>query len=228
MSINLNISGDKLMKKTIIAVLCSALPFAANANNDDFYFSAGYTSVNVDLGLSNTTVNGLTLTVDEDDTAGTFMVGYNVNDNFAIEGGVITSSEAGAAISGNISGSVYGSTAVVNGRIDIKAKANESYLLGGKFKLPMSKELDLNARAGLMWWDIDYSASYSVNGTYAGRNITASETFAIANSDGSDMYLGLGASYKVSEDVSINADYMRTEMDDADIDAYTLSATMRF
>jgi OOP family OmpA-OmpF porin len=220
------------MKKTAVALLCSALPFAANAN-DSFYFDAGYTSMEVDLGVDTTNLgNGITLNVDDSDSAGTFLVGYKVNDNFAVEGGFITGADASVSITNAnaTNGNLYGSTLVLNANstISVNAEGKETYFVGGKFNFPMSKEFSLDARAGMMWWDIDYSVSANAAGTYGGAAFAINENFFVANADGSDAYYGLGATYNVNDSFAIKADYTMTEMDDSDVDAYTISASMKF
>jgi hypothetical protein len=80
----------------------------------------------------------------------------------------------------------------------------------------------------MLWWDVDYTAAGTLNVTYGGTTTAISGSGKFASNDGSDVYLGVGMNYEVAEDVSISADYMRTEVDGADIDAYTLSAVMRF
>ena len=213
----------KLFQKSLIVSSLALASLAANAADSNMYGSVGMTALKADLGFS---VSGVT--IDDDDTAPMVMLGYKINDTVSLEAGVVGSSEVSASASGSASGTLNGKSISVSAAGTVKAEADNSYMLGAAFNMPVAEKLTATARAGMLWWDVDYVASGTLNVTYDGTTTAIAGSKKFASNDGSDVYLGVGMNYEVADDVSISADYMRTEVDGADIDAYTLSAVMRF
>jgi opacity protein-like surface antigen len=213
------------MKKTILAaaVLVASSSAFAEGMTDKMYVEGGWTRTSADLGIS---LSGVT--VDEDDDTFRLGVGYNVNENFAVEAGVIGPAEASVSASGSITGTLNGKPLVLSAAGSLIADAKESYTLGGKLNLPVNDKFTAYAKGGMLWWDVDYKASGTLTVTYNGQATSISGSGTYASADGSDPYYGIGGSYSVTDKVSINADWLRTEIDGADIDAYSLTASMKF
>ena len=207
------------MKKTALAVLCAALPFASVAKENNFYVNAGAMNIEVDTGVTGTSY----LSVDEEDTAPTLTLGYRLNENFAIEGGVIGSSEASVSLAAGAY-TASGQSLTVNSTSSVIAKADNMYTLGGRYDANVSENFSVFGKAGLLWWDVDGVISGDV--TYAGTRYTGSAT--IYNDDGNDLYYGIGFNYKLNSDLNLSGDFVQSEVDGSDIDAIGLQIGMSF
>jgi hypothetical protein len=217
------------MKKTLLAFTAlSTLSLSVSASDNNFYIDAGLANLEVDLGISEWSSTNATLTVDEKDNAPLIMAGYRLDDNVSLEGGVLGSADASVSVTANFNGTVYGTAVVANGTVTAKAEANPSYMLGAAYKMPLSDDFSIDARAGMLWWDVDYKGSANVSATIGGASYAAGASATLASRDGSDPYFGLGATYDVSDDVAVKANLFRTEIDGADIDAAALSVSMTF
>ena len=167
-------------------------------------------------------------TNDEDDVT-YFTVGYNISPSMALEGGVMTDSEITSSMHSGASGTLHGKTYSVSanagdpGTINLKAEIDTSYLFGVKFSPYTKGALGVYARAGMLFWDVAYTASnaqFTYNGTAkSGRFLEL---------DGSDAYVGLGVSYAISKNSSFAFDYLSSEIHDSDISGYSLSWIQSF
>jgi len=207
------------MKKMMLAaaVLAASGSAFAEGMTDKLYVEAGWTWAEANI------FTGDWASTDEKDDALRLFVGYNVNDNFAVEGGVIGELEASGTLSaGAYTVSGLSGILTVNSTSKITITANESYLLGGKFSAPLNDSFSVYGRGGLLWWDVDYNASGSV--TYQGTTYTG----AFDSDDGSDLYYGVGASYAINDNASINADYLALDIEGDDIDSFTVALGYKF
>jgi hypothetical protein len=57
---------------------------------------------------------------------------------------------------------------------------------------------------------------------------SASQRTFLQSDDGNDPYYGIGVTYALSKSLALKADYMRTEIDDSDVDALSLRLSYRF
>ena len=216
------------MKNRLATIVASSLVFvstsviAQQTTQEKLYVEAGVTYIKVDLGVGETSGNNLSITVDDTDTAPIAMIGYKVTDNFALEAGVIGKVDVGVGITANYNGSLYGRTVVANGRLDVTGEGKESYMLGGAFTIPVNDQFAFVARAGVMWWDVDYYLSANVAGTVNGTAFAVNEKVFLQSSDGNDPYFGLGATFKFNKNWALKADYLRTKIDDSDVDSMSL------
>jgi len=217
------------VKHTLLAVAAIySFSLSANAAENNFYIDAGLANLEVDLGVSEWSTTNATLTTDENDNAPMIVAGYRLDDNVSLEGGVLGSADASVSVTANFNGTIYGTAVVANGTVTAKAEANPSYMLGAAYKMPLSDQFSIDARAGMLWWDVDYKASANVSATIGGTSYAASASGTLASRDGSDPYFGLGATYDFTDDVAVKANLFRTEIDGADIDAAALSLSMKF
>jgi len=163
------------------------------------------------------------LTIDSEDTAASFVVGYQINQNLSFEAGVIGEVEMSITLASNLNTTLNGKTLVVNSGSGVKAKA-DSYSLGLKYAIPVTNSLDVYGKAGVMFWDLKVNAVGSA--TYDGTTYSgSSEIYA---HDGNDAYYGVGSSYAINSTTALNIDYITMEVDDEDFDGITASVSFDF
>ena len=174
-------------------------------------------------------------TVDDEDDVTYFTVGYNVSPSLALEGGIMTDSEITSSMSAGHSGTLHGkSYSVTQGctncssgagskTLNLKAEIKDSYLFGIKFSPSTSGNLGIYAKAGMLFWDVAYTAS-NANITYNGTG----KSGRFLEVDGSDAYIGLGVSYAISKNSSFAIDYLSSEIHDSGISGYSLSWIQSF
>ncbi len=209
----------------LILSLVSTLPLAVSADDlSKTYFSAGMMSI-TDKGLDE--LKGTGVTIDDNDTIANFSLGYKVSPSLALEGSIISGGEVSASLSGDESGTFQGKTYSASGTVTVKAKTDTSYLLGLKYS-GGSGPLKINIKTGWLYWDVDYIASASGTITYGGTTYSGSITETLLAVDGSDLYFGIGMSYELSNNSSIDLDYISTEINNSDISGYSLSWVRNF
>ena len=208
----------------LILSLISSTPFSVSAAEPG--------DASVTLGMIRITdealdvLAGTGVTIDDSDTVSIITGGFYVSPNLSLEAGIITGAEVSASVSDGDSGTLYGKTYSVSGTISITAKTDPSYLLGVKFS--SSGPLSVYGKGGMLFWNVNYTASASGTFTYAGSNYTLSSSTTFHSADGSDLYIGLGMSYAIGKDNSINFDYMLSEVNDTDISGYGFSWVRNF
>jgi len=188
------------------------------------YVTAGAWNVKADLNSDITLVAGVT--VDDEDTVASFTVGYQVDENLAVEGGVISSGEVSVSYTGSGSGTYLGKAYSYSADGSVKAETDTSYTLGLKYSSPINDKFDVYGKLGMLFWDLEYSVTGNNTFTYDGTAYSIGGVFA--KDDGSDVYYGIGTSYAVTEDAAINAEFMKSEVDGADIDGLSLSVGYNF
>ncbi|EAV46766.1 OmpA/MotB [Methylophilales bacterium HTCC2181] len=149
-----------------------------------------------------TSVTGLTgtasLNEDEDDTGYKLFAGYRASNNFGVELHYADLGEA--SLSGNIgdtfisNGVTYGFTA--NG-VKI-VQETKSYGAAATYALPLNDSFSLLGKIGFHRWDIEDSQGF--------------------DEDGTEPFYGIGASYQVNENVAIQAEFERFQIDSIDVD----------
>ena len=118
-----------------------------------------------------------------------------------------------------------------SGALTITTKTDNSYLFGIKYEPPTTGTLGVYGKAGLLFWDVDYIVSGSGTLTYNGSTYN-SKTFLQV--DGSDPFIGLGMSYKISKNTSLAFDYISTASTNQiegvaiDLNGYSLSWVRNF
>ena len=209
----------------LILSIVSTLPLAVAADDSSkAYFSAGMVYM-TDKGLDVLKETGAP--VDDSDTVATFSFGYKVSPNLALEGSIISGGEVSASMSGGESGTLYGQTYTVSGTVSVKAKSDSSYMLGLKYS-GGNGPLSINIKAGQLFWDIDYTADINGTITYDGTAYSVSTSLDIESADGSDPYFGFGMSYALSNNSSLDFDYISSEIHDDSMRAYSLSWVRNF
>jgi len=214
------------MKKLVISFLLIALAGYTSANNENekMYVSAGISNVTVDLGI--TTSTGVT--VDDEDTAPMVLIGYKLDDNLALEAGMIGAADVSVTVGGSFSGTYLGKSISASVAVSAIAEAQESYMFGVAHHTEINDNLNITARAGMLMWDVDYYVSASGNVTYDGSVYSGSARAKIAEDDGSDAYFGVGADYKITDDITAEASYLTTEIAGDDTSALTFGIKHKF
>ena len=210
----------------LILSIVSTLPFTVSA------VEPGDTSLT--LGMSKITdkaldvLAGTGVTIDDSDTVTIITGGFYVTPNIALEAGIITSAEVSASVSDGDSGTLYGNSYSVSGTVTITAKTDPSYMLGVKYSSPKSGPLSIYGKTGMLFWNINGIVSVSGTITYAGTAYSGSSSATFYSANGRDPYIGLGMSYAIGKDNSIDFDYISTEVDGADISGYGISWVRNF
>jgi len=212
-------------KLAVIGVCIFAfLSFPALAEDDvgspHFYGTAsiGYSKLDYDFA-------GFT-DVDDSDTAYSIGIGYSFNDYIAIEAGWLDIGEASASTSASASGTLYGKPYTVTGSAIVEAEADGFYI--GPIVTPIvTEKFKAYAKIGVYFWDVDAEASASGSLTYDGRTYTANAK-ADASESGEDLYFGFGASYDLTEKLTVRADWTRYDVSDADIDVFAVGIVFKF
>ena len=205
----------------LILSIVSALPLAvAAAEPGDASLTLGMVKV-TDEGLD--VLAGTGVTIDDSDTISIITGGFYVSPNLALEAGIITGAEVSASLSTGDSGTLYGNSYSISGTVTIKAQTDPSYLFGVKYSPPKSGPLSIYGKTGMLFWNINGIVSVSGTITYAGTAYSGSSSATFYSANGRDPYIGLGMSYAIGKDNSINFDYISSEVDTADISGYGFS-----
>ena len=208
----------------LILSLISSTPFSVSAAEPG--------DASVTLGMLRITdeavdvLAGSGVTIDDSDTVNIVTGAFYVSPSLALETGIISGAEVSASLSANDSGTYKGNTYSLSGTATVKAESDPSYLFGVKYSSP--GPLSVYGKTGMLFWNVNYTATVSGTFTYAGSNYSLSSSTTFHSSDGSDPYIGLGMSYAIGKDNSINFDYISSEVDTADISGYVISWVSSF
>ena len=164
---------------------------------------------------------GTNVTIDDSDTVNIVTGAFYVSPSLALETGLISSAEVSASLSANASGTFKGNSYSLSGTATVKAESDPSYLLGVKYS--SSGPISFYGKAGMLFWNVNYTASVSGTFTYAGSNYSLSSSTIFHSAKGIDPYIGLGMSYEIGKDNSINFDYISSEVDSADTSGYGIT-----
>ena len=210
----------------LILSLISSTPFSVSAAEPG--------DASVTLGMLRITdeavdvLAGSGVTIDDSDTVNIITGAFYVSPSLALETGIISSAEVSASLSANDSGTYKGNTYSLSGTATVKAESDPSYLVGVKYSPAKSGPLSVYGKTGMLFWNVNYTATVSGTFTYAGSNYSLSSSTTFHSADGSDPYIGLGMSYAIGKDNSIGFDYISTEVDGADISGYGISWVRNF
>ena len=168
------------------------------------YAEGGYVGIAGGKLNAESSVTGLTgtasLNEDEDDTGYKLFAGYRASNNFGVELHYADLGEA--SLSGNngdtfiSAGDTY--TFTVDGAKIVQE--TKSYGVAATYALPLNDSFSLLGKIGFHRWDIENSEGSSFD------------------EDGTEPFYGIGASYQVNENVAIQAEFERFQIDSIDID----------
>ncbi len=190
------------------------------------YVTAGAMKISTDELDELKSISGIS--VDDKDSAVSFVVGYQFDKNIAFEAGVISeydvsasaTTASGSAATGTLDGKSYSIPAATT--FTLSAKFDTGYTLGTKFSSSINESFDMYGKVGMYFWESDLVLSSDNAIRYDGSDYT---NVTLATEDGSDVYYGIGGSYKVDPTTSINADYMKIKAAGADADSIGLSVS---
>ncbi len=209
----------------LMASLISTIPLTVSADDSSkTYLSAGMMYV-TDEGLD--ALKGTGVTIEDNDTIANVSLGYKFSPSFSFEGGFFSSGEATASLPTGDSGTLYGKAYSVSGTVTVKAKTGSPYFIGLKFS-GGSDPFDINIKAGQLFWDVDYIATGSGTITYGGTAYSGSSSAKFKTVDGNDLYFGIGASYALSNNSSIDLGLTSYEINNGGITGYSLSWVRNF
>ncbi len=218
------------MKNKIISIIFFTsfliLPFTSSAEESQSktYFNAGMMSLSMDT-LDD--LKGIA-TVDDEASVLSLGVGYNVSPNLALEAGILTEDEISASIASGVSGTINGKAYTVNATATVKAKSNNTYLLGVKYSSANDGPINFNVKVGQMFWDIDYIASLSGTLIYNGTSYSVSQDLEFDSADGNDPYFGFGMTYDLNNSSSIDLGYFASEIHGDDISGFSVAFVSNF
>ena len=127
-----------------------------------------------------------------------FFGGYKLGENF--------STEAGFVLFDEVVESVFFNTASIDAVAD-----GRGFTVSGAVEFPIGA-FTLTGKAGVLFWEAD--AGIDAIGT--------------SSLDGSDLLVGLGARYRLSDRLSLTLDYEHYEFGDIDVDAAFLGLRATF
>ena len=218
------------MKNKIVSIIYLSVflifPFTSSAEESQSktYFNAGMMSLSMDT-LDD--LKGIA-TVDDEASVLSLGVGYNVSPNLALEAGILTEDEISASIASGVSGTINGKAYTVNATATVKAKSNNTYLLGVKYSSANDGPINFNVKVGQMFWDIDYIASLSGTLTYNGTSYSVSQDLEFDSADGNDPYFGFGMTYDLNNSSSIDLGYFASEIHGDDISGFSVAFVSKF
>ena len=137
--------------------------------------------------------------VDADSTAYRITAGWRFSDYLAVEGGY------------HNFGDFEQTFDIAGTPTDVSLKA-DGFTLGGVGSIPLGERFDLFGRVGAFFWDGDAD----LNGVTQ------------ATPEDTNLYLGLGARFKLNERFSITGDGSRYDLDGTTGTVFSLGAELRF
>lgn len=192
-----------MKKQLLLACVIGTLTLPAMAENFYILGDVGQGKMEVD-GDNDSTYSKTT-------TAYSFGAGYEFNQFFALE---LAYRDMGSV---SDRGSYMEDGIQYNYRDKASASALQASIVG---KLPISEEFSVFGRLGVGKIDIDYDSSESGGGSSWSGSDSASKSKAL---------FGVGASYKISQQVELRAEYNQfAKWDDTKLSGLTVGATYHF
>lgn len=137
--------------------------------------------------------------IDADSTAFRLTIGWQFNDHFSLEAGY------------HNFGRFEQSVDVAGTPVDVSLKA-DGFTLGANASLPLGERFSLFGRAGAFFWDGDAD----INGVSQARP------------EDTNLFLGIGLSYRLTEKLELTGDWSRYELEDTESDVATMGLRYRF
>lgn len=187
------------------ALAAAGLFFSAPAAAQ-FYLGFSFGQAEVDQSLIVPDLLDPGGTVDGKDGAFKLFGGYQFNRNFALEAAAVDLGDMSYSgfFSGTPSGPVSGGR-VQNGGLNLSAVG----------VLPLGERFALFGKAGIFLWS---SEATDITGGVP----------TISEADGSDLSLGLGASFALTPRASLRAEWERFEMSSSDVDLVSVGLAFSF
>ncbi|MEN8169451.1 MAG: outer membrane beta-barrel protein [Pseudomonadota bacterium] len=180
------------MKKSLIAFAALGLSTACYAAEPGGYIGISLGQSTMDSGVSGVTGTG---SLEEDGNPYKVYGGYNFGNNWSVEGsyinlGVVTTLSLNSGDTFNYEGITY--ITLVDG---VRFELDGSVItLGAKYTAQLNNKFSVYGKASL--------ASYSVDNT-----LTAPTGSSTDNNSGTDITVGIGASFAINEELAAHLDY---------------------
>lgn len=139
------------------------------------------------------------LDVETDGTAIRLLIGWHLHEQFSLE--------FGYQDLGDLKDDI-----VIDGESVRVRLSADGFTLGAAGSLPVTDSVALTGRVGAFFWDGDADIN----------------NFTVASPDDRNLYLSVGARYRVSERFALTADVTRYELDDAEADVLAIGLAYRF
>ncbi len=194
-----------MKKQFLLACVLSALTLPAVADNFYVFGDLGQGKMEVDLGDD--------YSLSKTSTTYSIGAGYDVNEFFAVE---VAYRDLGNV---KFSGEDFDDVGDYTYTDKHSATALQASVVG---KLPISDEFSLFGRVGVANLDVDskYTASFANGDAPYSDTSSESKTRAV---------FGLGASYNITEQVALRAEYNQfAKWDDVKLSGFTVGAVYKF
>ena len=207
-----------MLHKLLISIVLVSVTWCAAAEESGFYFggSVGYSNFDTDKSDISAALplSGLTGTVvvDENDLGWKSFFGYNFNKYLGLEGAYVDL--------GEIDGDFRITTPPPDTGKSVQGVDGFTVLGVGRY--PIREQLDVFAKVGAFFWNVDNRINLSGGGTTA--TIRHDE-------DGTDLVFGSGVRYEFMEHLSVRAEWERYSDvgdDDSDVDLFTIGLQFNF
>ena len=155
--------------------------------------------ISATVGSADLTENFDGFEIDSSSTAYGATVGWRFNDYFSVEGGYRNFGR-------------FDQTFTVDGEsVSVSLKA-DGFVLGAIGHWPLGERFGLFGRAGSFFWDGDSRIN----------------SLTVASPGDTNLYLGAGISYDLTDRFSVLADLARYNLDDTESDVYSLGILLSF
>jgi hypothetical protein len=179
-------------------------------------------------------LKGTSRTVNDEDDASHFTLGFKVSPSWTFEAGSLSSSQITSRLYSGSSGTLHGKSYSVSqgcsgcttggsGTLDVRAEIEDSLMFGAKFSAPSKGALSLYTTLGMLYWDVDYYAT-GAQLTYDGT----AKSGRFLEVDGNDAYMGLGATYEINKNSAFAVEYIVSKIHDSRIRGTSLSFRQSF
>jgi len=199
------------MKRVIAVALFSAGLISAPALAQS-QASGWYVGGSIGQMEAKDACDGVGIGCDDKDTAWKIFAGYQINQNFAVEGGYTDLGKVSA------SGTVGG--------VSVNAKAEATaWELVGVGSIPVGNSFSLYGKGGFYRGEVDADASAAIPGFSASAQESDTNT---------DLTFGIGAAFAVNRNVSLRAEWQRykdvggSDTGESDIDVMSVGLLFRF
>ena len=233
--------------KLAIAVALALVSGAAWSADSGFYIggSLGFSDVSASADAKYSDSEGYSESAKGDfsatDFGWTIYVGYDFNKYAAVELGYIDLGNPNDTVDKG-SDSFEGFSESWKTDVDISLSGMDLAVVG---KVPLGESWDLHAKIGVIWWSPDVTWKYKFTATDGTDTFNYEEKYKLS-SDSTDLLVGVGASWKFSENIIFGFDWTHVELgtvtsigisSDSDIgvspeinttDLYAVSATYKF
>jgi len=196
----------KRLLTTLVMLSAFTLPFGVQAEGG--YLGASFGSTEVDLDAI---TPGAGTTLDDEDSGYKIYGGYNLNENFALEGSYVDFGEI--AMIAPTGAQFIASGVLLQATTDINLSASsDAFTFAGVGKMDVGIG-NIFGKLGLAMWDSETTS-----------NIAAFNT----TDDGTDLFFGFGIDIGVTEALVARFEYEMYELDDDEVDMMSLGLHVAF